>query len=74
MFHTLNSIAGSKQDYKVCKSCGCVNWYENKSCHNCNTNIFKKMTQSWIEYELKYLVESGNYNTEEEAYDVGYDV
>jgi len=45
MTHTIGHIAGKNTDFKKCKECGCINWYENESCHNCGFEKFKRFTQ-----------------------------
>lgn len=45
MHQTIGRIAGKVTDYKKCKACQSINWYENEECHNCMNKRFKAMTE-----------------------------
>lgn len=49
MHHTYSRIAGKPTDYKQCAWCFAVNWYENKECHNCPSQQFKRIDGRYIE-------------------------
>lgn len=59
MYNTIGRIAGKIIDYKICKECGSINWYENESCVNCYTintvlkTIFRPMTEKDAEILLQ---------------------
>jgi len=54
MYHTIGYIEGKISDFKICKDCSEINWYENKECHNCGNIYFRKMTK----IDVKNLKES----------------
>ena len=57
MHHTIGRILGAwDTDYKICKNCGKINWYENERCVDCGNGKFRKVKKSdlnWILEELK---------------------
>ncbi|RLF36597.1 MAG: hypothetical protein DRM99_02350 [Thermoplasmata archaeon] len=69
---TLWQIQVKKSDFKICKECGCFNWYEREECRECKSKDFREVTQKDIEKELKFWIKEGY--TEEEADGVLYDV
>ena len=72
----LNNIICKPSDFKICKKCNSVNWYENENCHNCDNTEFKEDEQSvieWCQKEYKYWKEIEIYD-EEEADNIFYDV
>ena len=40
MRHTVDYILGKPADFKVCKECRTINWYENDECVNCFSQEF----------------------------------
>jgi len=62
---TLWQIQVKKSDFKICKECGCFNWYENEECHNCFSRKFRKVTQKDIKNELKFWIEQEGYSEEQ---------
>lgn len=57
MYHTLDYIQSKPSDFKICKKCGCINWYENKECHLCkSSNWYKRIydVNKWIEEEILF--------------------
>jgi len=70
MEHTLGKIIVKAGDYKICKECNLINWYENETCHNCNTKDFteimsKELMEQFAEKEYRFWKAEGY--TEEEA-------
>jgi len=39
MEHALAKIVVKPSDYKLCKECGAINWYENGECINCGEKL-----------------------------------
>ena len=56
MKHTIDRILSNPNDYKLCKDCGMINWYENKTCIYCGSGNFNK-----IGADIKEWVEDGAY-------------
>ena len=56
---TIGRIAGKPDDYKICRSCKTINWYENEECHNCLERHFRRMTEKASEQLLKEYDEDG---------------
>jgi RNA polymerase subunit RPABC4/transcription elongation factor Spt4 len=76
MDRTLADILGKPSDFKVCKKCGRINWYENEKCIGCNSKKFDKNTEvviEAVEKEYDYWINIEKY-TEEEANDVVVEV
>jgi len=70
MQHTLAKIFGKPNDYKICKKCGALNWYENKECINCGFAYFYedgKNVDSYVENE--YSLYKEKYSLKEEEID-----
>lgn len=42
----IKDIFGSTHDYKVCKECKTINWYENTNCFNCGSKHYNKREQA----------------------------
>ena len=42
-------LLSKPEDFKVCKNCGCFNWYERISCHNCGSGTFRRATEDDVE-------------------------
>ena len=40
MRHSIDRIKSNIYDYKMCKECGMINWYENEECIYCGSNNF----------------------------------
>ena len=60
MHHTVARILSAwNTDYKTCKNCGKINWYENESCVSCGSSEFRETTEKDIEWILEDL-ENGN--------------
>jgi len=51
--HTIGRIAGKPSDYKKCKLCGSINWYEREGCINCPSKEFEEFTEDDAEELLK---------------------
>lgn len=61
MQHSLGKIFGKPSDYKICKKCGAINWYENEKCI-CDCKEFdesKKAFDKWIEEEYAFWESEG---------------
>jgi len=39
---TIGYLVAKPEDFKLCLSCGCINWYENEVCHSCQGTRFTK--------------------------------
>ena len=55
-------------DFKICKSCGEVNWYENESCKECGSERFddsEKAVRKWVDCEYEYWKKIEGYSEEE---------
>ena len=71
----LMQIQAKPQDYKVCRACGRINWYENKECVECGSDEFsdnvslveEKIINEYQFYMTEYQDMEGNHLTEEEA-------
>jgi ribosomal protein L40E len=77
MNHTLDKIKSNPCDYKVCKECNNINWYENKSCQFCysdltNIRVIEKSTSKWINSEIDFYIDM-NYSIDE-VYNVSIEV
>lgn len=69
----LMNIAQKPNDFKICKHCNAINWYENESCCNtdCNLKSFKDLGEDVIDSykkELNFFMSECGY-TEDEADD-----
>ena len=59
---TYEKIIGKITDYKICKKCGVLNWYENERCVNCSNNGFDeegKGVSEWINKEYLFYLKEG---------------
>ena len=59
---SIEKIEGKLSDFKLCKSCGVINWYENEVCHNCGKSKFKefgKGIKKYIEDERSFYRNEG---------------
>ena len=72
----LMQIQAKPQDYKVCRACGRINWYENKECIECGSDDFSdnvSLVEEYIQEEYRFYTqeyesfEDGKPLTEEEA-------
>ena len=55
MYHTISVVVSKTSDYKKCKSCGKVNWYERKSCVFCPSKEFVAWTEKDAESLSKLI-------------------
>ena len=74
----LQGIQQKPSDYKVCRFCNYLNWYENEECYNCQDKDKKfryneKDVLDTIESELDFWIKEEGY-TEREADNVMIDV
>ena len=76
MENSLEKILGKPSDYRMCKLCGNINWYENTSCVFCGDETIESETtmsnedmSDWITEEIQFWTEIEDY-TKEEAYRV----
>jgi hypothetical protein len=69
MKHSIDKIKSKIFDYKVCKKCLRINWYENEECCLCQNKTFsknKKLINNYINSEIKfYQTEYEEYNLED---------
>ncbi|RLJ70704.1 hypothetical protein BCF55_0985 [Hydrogenivirga caldilitoris] len=73
---TLDKIASQPSDYKICKECGYINFYENEVCVMCQGDEFDESEESvirWVDNEYQYRIETEGY-TEREADNVVVEV
>lgn len=65
-------IFGKSNDYKLCKQCGAINWYENEICWDCHyeagedtfTETWWKEVLDWIRTENEWIEWEENQNSE----------
>jgi hypothetical protein len=75
MEHSLEKIISKPSDYKICTSCGNLNWYENEECIICGDDLElselmdNEMMDDWFEEEKEFWMNVEDY-TEEEVYGV----
>jgi uncharacterized protein with PIN domain len=68
MERTLRDILQKLSDFKVCKNCSRINWYENESCIECGNNEFDKREEAVkeaLEKEYDYWINIEKYSEEE---------
>lgn len=72
MERDLWSIMSKPSDYKICTTCGAINWYENEECSNmfCTGEYPKfdselESVKSAVNTELDYWMETEGYNFSE---------
>jgi len=61
--HDISYVMDKTEDYKICSSCGRLNWYENDCCVGCGNLGFHKLDKEDIRqlekdikrYNLKVL-------------------
>jgi len=61
---TIGVVIGKPDDYKICKGCGAINWYENEVCHSCRNDEFRELTEKDIE-EIEKAIADGIYCCED---------
>ena len=42
----LSNVVCKQNDFKICCTCGALNWYENEICRECNTNKFDESNEA----------------------------
>lgn len=55
-------------DFKVCKKCGALNWYEYEECFTCGFEEFDESSDAvskWVDDEYKYWIETEGLAEEE---------
>ena len=58
MMNTLGNISDKKEDFKICKECTKLNWYENKCCLECDSTEFnerEEYVKAWTESNFNYF-------------------
>lgn len=50
MRHTVDRILANQHDYKLCKVCGMINWYEREICIYCGSNEFNEAGEDIAEW------------------------
>lgn len=76
MEQTLGRILGKPNDYKRCRQCGVINWYENKHCHSCQHKQFRKPgdgIENYCKTDIEYYTKDKEY-TKREAEDILCDI
>ena len=76
MDRTLSVIFGKLGDYKICKTCNTINYYENEKCHNCEKAIFdssRDAVKKYLDSEYHYYMDELGY-TEKEVDNIYVDV
>jgi len=53
MHVTIAHLSNKPNDFKICLTCGCFNWYENKMCHSCSSTKFRDATQKDVDDYIK---------------------
>lgn len=74
----VSNLLVKPHDFKLCQSCGVVNWYENEFCHFCEHHEFQEPGSNIAEYyeeEIDFLIEiseneSGEEVSEEDVWDM----
>ena len=70
-----NQIEAKPCDFKICKDCGHINFYEKEQCFYCDNKDFYKEGLNILEVikqEIDYYKKEGY--TEEQAYNIFIDV
>lgn len=65
MEQTLGNITGKPTDYKICKECKKLNWYENEECIDCGKKDFIEDEQEvlkWSNEEYQFYMKDEGYN------------
>lgn len=52
---TANTIIAKSTDYKVCKHCSSINWYEKTYCHTCGHTQFTTDKRAVVEEADSYI-------------------
>lgn len=47
---SLDTIERKPDDFKICKKCKNINWYENETCHICNGKDFDELGKGVLEF------------------------
>lgn len=56
MDSTIGYIRGKPTDFKICKECKAINWYENEYCHQCFKTDFEE-DYSLVEKHIKRYID-----------------
>lgn len=59
----IGAIVGKPNDYKICKDCGAISFYEAEECHNCGHKDFKEReidVLKYIDAEYAFYKEEGS--------------
>lgn len=67
-----NEIIAKPSDYKSCKKCKSLNWYENEICHACDHTKFTNNEDIIIGEANEYIAIDYDYN--EEFYETHEDI
>ena len=66
MEFTLDYIVTKESDFKVCKKCNTLNWYENEECRECGSILFdNSRVRDWIENEYAYWINVEGFEEDE---------
>ena len=64
----LHRVACKPSDYKICKECESLNWYENEACvtYNCGCKDFDtSLVPSYVEDEYRFYEDEEGYSESE---------
>ena len=50
MRHSVDRILSNVNDYKICKECGMINWYERERCIHCKSSNFNDIGEGITDY------------------------
>lgn len=66
MYHRVDRILTKPDDYKICRACGNINWYENDVCKElgCSSTKFKPLGKRFLK----------NLDQEYDGYDIEIEV
>ena len=63
-YYRVSDIIDNPDDFKKCKSCGAINWYENEECVNCGGTKFRELNEEDLKNLEEYADEvSKDYDT-----------
>jgi len=54
---SLKKIVGKSNDFKICKRCNEINWYENEGCTICGNKTFNEIGKGivkWADKQWKF--------------------
>ena len=45
MHTTVGYLVSKPEDFKMCRKCGAINWYERERCHSCGGRAFRHVKE-----------------------------